>query len=68
MVCIKKSLKKKRAKEFQVRASLEAVGKYVGLWLLHWRAMLLDLCGSERERIQKLNPCGHICWGEHYSD
>ena len=24
--------------------------------------MLLDLCASERERMQALNPRGHICW------
>ena len=25
--------------------------------------MLLDLRGSERERVQALNPRGCICWG-----
>ena len=59
MVHITISLGKKGAKDFQVRASLVASPRPSGFCTVG--PMLLDLCVSERERMQALNPCGHIC-------
>ena len=64
MVGIKKSLgkKKKRAKEFQVRASLEAVGGFSwALRLLHWRAHALRSAWQWKRESASLNPRGRVC-------